>query len=339
MMPSPVEPLLPPHRRPSTVARNLGRAVSAMVLAVSLSTLTAVCGHQSAADAVPLPAGTVSGPSVSGPADAQGADAQGADAPGIESRLVHLAPTSPSADRIRTVITDERELARFPGWFTAVDARTARDIAVQTAGTDFSKSVLVGWVQDTGCATATGAALDRVGDRLELRMTTTTPPAQCAAGTQAAVVFEVAQSAMPARPTFGADHADPPGPGTTAAFTYLNPGTAPHDDPAGTEVTQDARLAAFLSQLPAEDASAVRDQLAAHPAREGERRFGYVLSGCRATGVNLLISPEDETSAVAMSAVLTGGESARCIKAEYFAAVISVPAHLVPRPIARTAVA
>ncbi|MQA97323.1 MAG: hypothetical protein GEV11_22775 [Streptosporangiales bacterium] len=55
-----------------------------------------------------------------------------------------------------------------------------------------------------------------------------------------------------------------------------------------------------------------------------ERRFGFVLSGCRATSAILTITSER------MSPQPVDGENIRCVRAEHFVAIFDVDAEMVP---------
>jgi hypothetical protein len=97
-------------------------------------------------------------------------------------------------------------------------------------------------------------------------------------------------------------------------------------DGRGTDVTRTSELNTFLSRLSRNGAATVRKQLAAHPTGHGERRIAYILSSCRPTGVALLIDPGRAT----VSAVPTGDENIRCLRAQHYAAVITVAGSLLP---------
>jgi hypothetical protein len=139
------------------------------------------------------------------------------------------------------------------------------------------------------------------------------------------VVFEVPKDRMPKDPRFDGEKADPAGPGTTVAFVRLaETGMEPQRTQGG-EVTDTARLNAFLAKLPGSGRTTVAEQLSAHPRKSDERRFGYVLSSCKPTGAALLISPGEAPEVIA-----TGDENIRCIRMQQYAAVVAVASNLVP---------
>jgi hypothetical protein len=301
---------------------SLRRAVSVALLAASLTTLSAACGRQQSATGAPPYDGAGGGPSsFSSSSSSQGA-----------FRLVHLAATTRGVPDVHTVLDSEGDLARFPGYFAKSAPEIAQQITAKAARTDFSRSVLVGWSKTTGCSAATDAVLRLdAGKRLHLGVAQPRPPGECFAANHVVTLFEVPRGSLPDHPRFAqeaSEEADPPGPGTTVAFTHLD--TVPKDaakggaDGAGTEVTRASELDAFLAQLSRRGAATVRKQLAAHPARDGERRFGYILSGCRPTGAALLINPGQ----AAVNAVPTGDENIRCIQAQHYAAVVGVAGSL-----------
>lgn len=322
----------------------LRRAVSVAALAASLTVLSAACGQDRPATGA-SPSDSASGdhspsasppgaPSSTGGSPPGGASSVGsgsvpirAGAHGIESRVVYFSAGVRRPPGIHSVISSELELSRFPSWFAGSDPQAAREIAQRSRPTDFSRNVLVGWVGSTGCSQATGVALLASGDRLTLGVSQPPPKPECLAAYQATAVFEVPRDRMAKHPVFGPgrEEATAPGPGSTVAFTHLDTVNAQGQHAKGSEVTQPAQLNAYLAGLPAAGAAAVRGQLAAHPPQSGERRFGFLLSSCRPTGAALLISPEGRVSASP-----TGGENIRCIRAEYYAAVLAVPVNLLP---------
>lgn len=321
----------------------LRRAVPVAVLAASLTALSAGCGQDRPATAAPssdnaggdrspsTPA-TAAPPSTGGPTSAGpsagGASTVPAGTHGIESRVVYLSAGVRRPPAVHTVVDSELELSRFPSWFAGSDPAAAREIAQRSQKTDFSRNVLVGWVETTGCSQATGVALLAGGDRLTLGVSQPKPPPECLVAHQVTVVLEVPRDRMPKHPVFGAGReaaTAASGPGTTVAFTHLDAVVAQGRPTKGAEVTQTAQLNAYLAGLPGGGASAVRAQLAAHPPKSGERRFGFQLSGCRPTGASLIISPEGRVSASP-----TGGENIRCIRPEFYAAVLAVPVNVLP---------
>jgi hypothetical protein len=312
---------------------SLRRAASVALLAASLTVLSAACGRQQpAAGASPSDSAGGGTPSASALPSGTGTGR------GLGARRVYFSTGVGGGRDIRTVLDDERDLERFPGWFARSDPKTAREIAEKTQGTDFSRHVLVGWSRSTGCGVATGAALlttgtgSAGGERLVLGIDQSRPQAECFAPNRVTVVFAVPRDRMPDEPRFGPEgaKADPPGPGTTVAFVRQEPAASSSplpqaDQGQGTEVTTEAQLARFLSRLPDNGAATIRKQLAAHPVQREERRFGYVLSGCAPTGAAMVISPGR-----APAAVTTGDENIRCVRAQHYVAVLAVPANLVP---------
>ncbi|MDX3234918.1 hypothetical protein PV392_04310 [Streptomyces sp. ME03-5709C] len=226
---------------------------------------------------------------------------------------------------MHTVLDGERDLGRFPGYFMASAPEIADAVARRAARTDFSRSVLVAWSRTTGCDSTRDAALFRSGDRLVLGLAQR-PMGQCLVPHQVVTVFEVPRDRMPKRPRFAQEadpRADPPGPGSTVAFGALEDTRAPVGR-RSSEVTSARQLDAFLASLPRKGAAALREQLARHSGRDDERRFAFVLTGCRPTGAILTIGTHE------ISAAPTGDETVRCIQAQRYAAVLEVPSRLVP---------
>jgi hypothetical protein len=305
---------------------SLRRAVSVALLAASLTTLSAACGRQQPATGVP-PSDSAGGGPLASPSDSASASASASTA----FRLIHLATTTRGVPDVHTVLDSEADLTRFPGYFAVSAPEIARAITAKAAETDFSRSVLVGWSRNTGCSAATGASLLLdAKQRLYLGVQQPRPLPECFAADHIVTVFEVPRTLLPDNPRFAAEpdeEADPPGPGRTVAFTKVDrvpDGASQNGD--GTEVTRASDLEAFLARLSHSGAATVRKQLAAHPARRGERRIAAVVSGCRPTGAALLISPGGST----VSTIPTGDEGIRCLRAEHYAAVIAVAGSLLP---------
>ncbi|MGW3241589.1 hypothetical protein [Streptomyces sp. NPDC001070] len=338
MSPTRREPYLSRSRPTGVLLVSLRKAVSVTLLAASLATLSAACGRQQPATGAPpfdsagggpAPSGIVtppptpaaSAPATPAPSSAGSSPAGGA----VSTRRMYFEETTRGVPAVHTVLDNERDLARFPGYFMKSDPRIADAIASRAARTDFSRSVLVAWSRTTGCNSTKDAVLFRNGSRLLLGLAQT-PMGQCLVANQVVVLFEVPRDRMPKEPRFAQEQnprADPPAPGRTVAFNSLNGSEAPRGRRSA-EVTTDRQLDAFLANLPRRDADTVRKQLAGHPRRGDERRFGFVLSGCRPTGAVLTIGRRE------LSAAPIGDEHIRCIQAQYYVAVLSVPSRLVP---------
>ncbi|MFD8071974.1 hypothetical protein ACFV3E_04890 [Streptomyces sp. NPDC059718] len=321
---------------------NLRKAVSVTLLAASLTTLSAACGRQQPATGAPPSDNAGGGPAPSaittapaGPGTATSASASADPAPptaasppvngAVSTRRVYFTETTRGVPAVHTVLDDERDLGRFPGYFMKSAPQIADAIAQRAARTDFSRSVLVAWSRTTGCNSTKDAILFRSGDRLVLGLAQT-PMGQCLVANQVVVVFEVPRDRMPKRPRFAQEtdpRADPPAPGNTLAFGGLEDTRAPGGR-RSSEVTSSRQLEAFLAGLPRKGAAALREQLARHPQRGDERRFGFVLTGCRPTGAVLTIGRRE------LSASPTGDETIRCIQTQHYAAVLAVPSRLVP---------
>ncbi|MFF7213292.1 hypothetical protein ACFZAU_22580 [Streptomyces sp. NPDC008238] len=320
--------------------------MSVTLLAASLTTLSAACGRQQPATGVPPSDNAGGGPSTSaiatlptGPAPS-GAPAvpsvsstslsspPSPSPPGngtVSTRRVYFTETTRRVPAVHTVLDGERDLGRFPGYFMKSAPEIADDIARRAARTDFSRSVLVAWSRTTGCNSTRDAVLFRGGDRLTLGLAQR-PMGQCLVANQVVTVFEVPRDRMPKRPRFAQEadpRADPPAPGSTVAFGGLEE-TRDRIGRRSAEVTTARQLDAFLAGLPRKGAAALREQLARHPRRPDERRFAFVLTGCAPTGAVLTIGRQE------ISASPTGDEHIRCVQVQHYAAVLTVPAVLVP---------
>jgi len=325
-----MEPTASRPRPTGMLLVSLRRAVSVTLLAASLTTLSAACGRQRPATGAPPSDSAGGGPSTSAPPSGSPSPSASPSASAV-FRLVHLAATTRGVPDVHTVLDSEGDLARFPGYFARSAPEIAKAITAKAAKTDFSRNVLVGWSRTTGCSAATDATLFiDAKQRLFLGIQQPKPLPECFAANHVVTVFEVPRAGLPDNPRFAQEtnvEADPPGPGKTVAFTKLDrvPDGATADG-RGTDVTRTSELNTFLSRLSRNGAATVRKQLAAHPTGHGERRIAYILSSCRPTGVALLIDPGRAT----VSAVPTGDENIRCLRAQHYAAVITVAGSLLP---------
>ncbi|MFJ4983041.1 hypothetical protein ACIP9H_04510 [Streptomyces sp. NPDC088732] len=336
------EPFRAASRPTHVLLVSLRKAVSVTLLAASLTTLSAACGRQQSATGAPPSESAGGGPASSAVVTPTSDPKPPASTSTSASPSVPVAPSAPRqggiashrvyfsssvrAPSLHTVLNDERDAGRFPGWFAASDPAVGAEIGKRAAATDFSRYVLVAWNRTTGCSAATDAQLFRSGDRLVLGLDQPPPPPECFAAHQVVTVFEVPRDRMPAHPRFAQEPSpqpDPAGPGRTVAFGRLD-GGEPAPAARNAEVTSGRQLDAFLATLSPKDARTVRKQLAGHPSRPGERRFAFVLTGCRPTGAWLMISRQE------LSAVTTGDETIRCIQAQRWTAVLAVPSSLVP---------
>lgn len=328
MSPTRREP--PPYRaRPTcTPPGSWRRALTVTLLAATLTALSAACdrpqpatddtgGDRPASASTAAPPTPVTPPAASSPAS----PVNGA----LSTRGVYFTETTRAVPAVHTVLDGERDLGRFPGYFMTSAPEIADAITRRAARTDFSRSVLVAWSRTTGCTSTRDAALFRSGDRLVLGLAQR-PMGQCLVPNQVVTVFEVPRDRMPKRPRFAQEadpRADSPGPGSTVAFGALEDTRDPVGR-RGSEVTSARQLDAFLASLPRKGAAALREQLARHQGRADERRFAFVLTGCRPTGATLTIGRRE------ISAAPPGDETIRCVQAQRYAAVLAVPSRLVP---------
>lgn len=161
---------------------SLRKAVSASLLAASLTTLLAACGHQRpAADAHP----------------SQSVGGTGR----IDTGLAYVASTAGAVPEAHAVLRTKGQLTAFARRFGGrADAMLAK-----AGKNDFTRTALVGWSATTGCAKWPSATLHRPGrgDRLTLVAAAhPTPPPECFAPFHIVAVFTVPKDRLPARPRF-----------------------------------------------------------------------------------------------------------------------------------------
>ncbi|WP_189132190.1 hypothetical protein [Wenjunlia tyrosinilytica] len=300
--------------------RNATTVWTALLVAVAAAAVS--CGNE------PAPAGKGSGAQGSQDSSA-GAGSSSGPSGRIDSRLVYFAKDLGVPHDLHTVVRTEKERALLPGWFAGarVDAKAEREIEAKTMGTDLKRNALVAYVTTTGCSQAGSTQLLADGDRLSVRLVDRPkPPSECLRPYKAVSVFEVPLAKLPKHPVFGSerDKPDPASPGELAAFTRLDKASAAGPEKKA-EVTEPGALKDFLSALPSGTDKKVRSQLAkAGPEEPGERRFAFTLTGCKAKGADLAVSRKG------LAASPSGGENVRCLRAERYVAVFSLPRPLVP---------
>ncbi|MDX3229857.1 hypothetical protein [Streptomyces sp. ME19-01-6] len=171
---------------------SLRRAVSAALLAASLTTLSAACGQQHAA--VGLPTGNrADGGTPSSPPGTPYRQGR------VDSGLVYFASAPGAVRQVRAVLRGPEGVDAFARQF----GKRSGEIIDKAEGTDFTRTTLVGWSTTTGCAQWSSATLHRAGDTLKLIAGPhPEPPPECFAPFHVIAVFEVPKDRLPERPRF-----------------------------------------------------------------------------------------------------------------------------------------
>ncbi|KAK1179364.1 hypothetical protein B7755_015160 [Streptomyces sp. NBS 14/10] len=189
---SPAEPVRGAGRPSRVLLVSLRRAVSATLLAASLTTLSAACGQQHAAVSAPpnhrADGGTPSSPP--GTPFRQGR---------VDSGLAYFTSAPGSVRQVRAVLRGPDELKAFARLFRGRE----QEIIDRAGATDFSRTTLVGWSATTGCAQWPSATLHRAGDTLKpIAGPHPEPPPECYAPFHVIAVFEVPRDRLPVQPRF-----------------------------------------------------------------------------------------------------------------------------------------
>ncbi|MES4906343.1 MULTISPECIES: hypothetical protein [unclassified Streptomyces] len=171
---------------------SLRRAVSAALLAASLTTLSTACGQQPAAVGVPpnhrADGGTPSSPP--GTPYRQGR---------VDTGLAYFTSGPGAVRQVRAVLRGRDELSAFARLYRG----RAQEIIDRAGDTDFTRTTLVGWSASTGCAQWPSATLHRAGDTLKpVAGPHPEPPPECFAPFHVIAVFEVPRDRLPERPRF-----------------------------------------------------------------------------------------------------------------------------------------
>ncbi|XVQ09427.1 hypothetical protein ACQP1W_44025 [Spirillospora sp. CA-255316] len=234
---------------------------------------------------------------------------------------------------VSTVLRSRTDVRAVRGWFaeTGRGAPDAGDVERLAAGRDYGREAVVLFSYTGGCDSARGARLTSDGPgRLNMDLTGVTEHEECYAPYENLAMFAVDKAMAPDGLTLGGSRTgspDPVSPGRLLAFEKL-PGPPPRSARAA-EVSQPDQLEGFLGSLPGATAGALEDGLGGGTSgQQGGRRFGFVVTGCRARTAIMMIG-EDR-----LAAEPVGDGTARCETAEHYAAVFTVEAPHVP-PAAR----
>jgi hypothetical protein len=285
----------------------------------AVALLTVACGAER----------TVAGTGAPAPSQSSAAAPPAGPHP-VAGRLLYFSADLRTPHLVHTVVRNEADRARLPGWFAgaSVNEHAAREIANRIQGTDLTANAIVVYAATIGCRPAGSAELVADGAKLTLRLLDRPkPPPECFVPYGAVAVFEVPRGQLPDKPVFGdlREDPDPSGPGELLAFMPID-GVPERPVPSRADVTQEESRDRYLATLPQRSAQMLRATLDDKPRNAGTARvFAFTLSGCQATGAYLTVSQEG------LAATPTGGESARCVRAEQYTAVFALPEPLVPR--------
>ncbi|WP_328913624.1 MULTISPECIES: hypothetical protein [unclassified Streptomyces] len=173
--------------------------LTATVLAVSLTMLTAACGRQPHSGGPGIHPIDGTSPAVvlepPGPA--------GSDGKKVSAWVAYFSSSARVVAGVHEVLRDRGELDRFVGRAAPNDPKAAAEIVAASGTTNFSRYVLVGWTATTGCSAATSATLTRSGDVLKVRVSQPEPPPECLTPFVVTVVFAEPKALIPADPAFG----------------------------------------------------------------------------------------------------------------------------------------
>jgi hypothetical protein len=189
---SPTEPARGAGRPRGVLLVSLRRAVSASLLAASLTTLSAACGQQHAAVDVP-PINRADGGTPSSPPATPYRQGR------VDSGLAYFTSGPGAVRQVRAVLRGPDELNAFARLFRG----RAQEIIDKAGDTDFARTTLVGWAATTGCAQWPSATLHRAGDTLKpIAGPHPAPPPECFAPFHVIALFKVDRDRLPARPRF-----------------------------------------------------------------------------------------------------------------------------------------
>lgn len=235
--------------------------------------------------------------------------------PLVEARYLGDGGGGSAPSSYGTIVTSRAEADRFGVWTTGEPGAFA-DV-------DFAREavVAIGPVPTT-CSPPRDFGLAVAGHDLRLTYRYDTPvPEECVQRFPASGTFAVPKDRIPAQPTVMGAPASPAAPGELLVFERLDASKRP-GVPGDPRVTASAALDAFTAVLPAADAKAVRDALAARPPGPAETRIAFVVSGCRETTAGL--TRENGTVSAVAYAEPPANQHVTCVVAEHYAAVFAV---------------
>ncbi|MDT0549102.1 MULTISPECIES: hypothetical protein [Streptomyces] len=171
---------------------SLRRAVSASLLAASLTSLSTACGQQHPAVGVP-PVNRADGGTPSSPPGTPSRQGR------VDTGLVYFTSAPGAVREVRAVLRRPDELSAFARLF----GERSREITARAKDIDFTRTPLVGWSTITGCAQWPSARLHRTDDTLRLIPAPhPKPPPECYAPFHTIAVFQVPEDRLPAQPRF-----------------------------------------------------------------------------------------------------------------------------------------
>jgi hypothetical protein len=227
-----------------------------------------------------------------------------------------------------TVLASPASVQAYPGWFTAepgLYAQVQGALAGQGSYPTASQPLLA-FTNGPSCMNVDAAKLMADGSQV-FAVFDGQKQQECFAAHTQVVIFAVDRSDLPKEFTLvGTDSSDASeadssaGPGDLLTFQELRnaPGYQP---PPAREVTDEQDLDEFVTALPSGQAE-VRNATA--DLGDDQRAFAFVLTGCAAKTAELIVTPTRITAGT------VGGETVRCFRPVYYAAVFAVDSSQLP---------
>lgn len=224
---------------------------------------------------------------------------------------------------LATVLRSRTDAKAVGGWFAGSRARGKPRLEKTVLPRDYGREAVLVFSFDSGCTSADGARLLGDGPRFSVELTGTESHQECYAPFGNLAVFAVDKAKVPDNVTLAGArqaNADPVSPAELLEFEKL--AGRPDTSVRAAEVTQPDQLEDFVGGLP--EPVAARLDVDGHRRSPDDRRFAFVLSGCRAKSAILTITEER------LAAKPSGGGGARCDIAEHYVAVFQVEGRYVP---------
>lgn len=226
---------------------------------------------------------------------------------------------------LATVLRSRTDAMAVRGWFAASSTNDALRFQELVLRRDYGREVVLVFSFGSGCTSASGVRLNSSGTGLlGVELTGTDTWEECAAPFDNLAVFAVDKAKVPDDAALGGSRlgrVDPVSPAELLEFEKL--ADRPPGSARAAEVSQPDQFEAFVKPLPAGTATLLG--LDGDPRNESaDRRFAFVVSGCREKTAIMTISPER------LAAEPVGGDGARCEDPEYYVAVFEIDGRYVP---------
>ncbi|MEU8900502.1 hypothetical protein AB0C65_31880 [Nocardia sp. NPDC048505] len=236
------------------------------------------------------------------------------------AELVLFVPTRGLPPEGDAILRSAAEVTQYAGRFANYSGVEQELVQEKLSGRDMDRETLIAFTWGGTCAPGDGAKLTTAdgGASYSTRLTGASDgPEECYARWEHLAVFAMPKGEVRPDARLATNLLGAPGPASLLAFERID-----RTDPRGMEISQLDQLETFLRGLPPGTADSIRAEVL--DRGRDLRAFGFVLLGCQNDSAYLAISKQQ------LHPVPTGGENIRCVTADHYLAVFTVPAEFVP---------